>query len=121
MQDAQTLADRYVAVWNETDATRRRQQIAALWVGEGRHYVGAREVRGHDALESRVQDSHQKNVKVAGNRFRAAQDARRLRDVVTFHWEMLPADSETVLGTGLEFLIVNDEGRIRVDYMFYPV
>jgi hypothetical protein len=45
---------------------------------------------------------------------------RRLRDVVTFYWEMLPANGETVLGRGLEFLIVNGEGRILVDYMFYP-
>ncbi len=29
MFDAQELADKYVAVWNEADAERRRQQIAA--------------------------------------------------------------------------------------------
>jgi hypothetical protein len=120
MDHLQSLADRYVAVWNETDATRRRQQIAELWEREGQHYVGEREVRGHDALEIRIQESHEKNVKQGGNRFRAVQDARRLHDVVTFHWEMLPADSETVLGRGREFLIVNDEGQIRVDYMFFP-
>lgn len=121
MDDPQGLADRYVAIWNETDAHRRRRQIAELWVSEGQHYVGTREVRGHGALENRIQESHEKNVKHGGNRFRAVQDARRLRDVVTFHWEMLPADSETILGRGLEFLIVNDAGRIHADYMFYPV
>jgi hypothetical protein len=120
MDNLQDLADRYAAVWNETDATRRRQQIADLFVRDGQHYVGAREVQGYEALESRIQESHEKNVTKGGNRFRAVKDARRLHDVVTFHWEMLPADSETVLGRGLEFLIVNDEGRIRVDYMFYP-
>jgi hypothetical protein len=31
---------------------------------------------------------------------------------------MLPANSETVLATGMEFLIVNDEGRILIDYQF---
>jgi hypothetical protein len=43
-----------------------------------------------------------------------------LQDVVTFHWEMLPKQSDTVLGRGLEFMIVDDKGRIRADYMFYP-
>jgi hypothetical protein len=121
MDELQSLADRYVAVWNETDAARRRQQIAELWAPEGRHYVGTREVRGHEDLETRVRESHEKNVRDNGNRFRTADSVHGLRDVVTFHWEMLPADSETALGRGLEFLIVDEEGRILVDYMFYPV
>jgi hypothetical protein len=118
MFDAQTLADRYVAVWNERDAESRRRAIAALWVPDGEHYVGSREARGYEALEKRVLGSHEKFVRDAGNRFRAAPDARRLRDVVTFYWDMLPADGETVLARGLEFLIVNDEGRILIDYQF---
>jgi len=34
---------------------------------------------------------------------------------------MLRADGEKVEGRGLEFLIVGDDGRVLVDYMFYPV
>ncbi|HEV2677645.1 MAG TPA: nuclear transport factor 2 family protein [Aliidongia sp.] len=118
MDTAQQLADRYVAVWNETDADARRTAIAALWAPEGEHYVGAREVRGYEALEQRIIGSHEKNVRDNGHRFRAVQDARTLRDVVTFHWEMLPADGETVQATGLEVLIVDPQGRIRIDYQF---
>ena len=61
-----------------------------------------------------------KNVRDDGNRFRAAPGARRLHDVVTFYWEMLPADADTVLARGQEFLIVDDEDRILVDYQFIP-
>ena len=118
--DAQALADRYVAVWNETDAERRRAGIAALWVPDGQHYVGERAVRGYEALEARVRGSHEKNVRDDGNRFRAASNARLLHDVVTFTWEMLPAESETVLATGLEVLTIDAEGRILVDYQFVP-
>src|SRR4051794_29317297 len=118
MDNAQKLADRYVAVWTETDAERRRQAIAELWVPEGEHYVGTQEVRGYDALEKRIIGSHVKNVRDGGYRFRAARDARTLHDVVTFHWEMLPADGEEIVATGLEFLIVDSEGRILVDYQF---
>jgi hypothetical protein len=121
MEDPQGLADRYVAVWNETDAGRRRLQITNLWAPEGRHYVGAREVQGHESLEVRIRESHEKNVKGAGNRFRSMQDARRLRDVVTFRWEMVPAGGDGVLASGLEFLIVGgDDERILSDYMFIP-
>ncbi len=120
MLDPQMLADRYVAVWNEKDEARRRDAIAALWAVDGQHFVGAREVRGYDDLEKRVRGSHEKNVRDDGNRFRVVPGARRLRDVVTFQWQMLPSDADTVLATGLEFLIVNDEDRILVDYQFIP-
>jgi hypothetical protein len=112
------LADRYVALWNETDAERRRTRIAALWVPDGQHYVGERAVRGYEGLEDRVRGSHEKNVRDDGNRFHAASNARQLHDVVTFTWEMLPANSDTVLATGLEVLAVDAEGRILVDYQF---
>ena len=39
---------------------------------------------------------------------------------MTFRWEMLLAGSETVLASGLEFLVVDSEGRILVDHPFAP-
>ncbi|HLH86955.1 MAG TPA: hypothetical protein VKX28_00740 [Xanthobacteraceae bacterium] len=118
MTDAQELADRYVAVWNETDDEARRRAIAALWTPQGAHYVGEREAHGHAALEQRIAGSHDKNVRLNRNRFRAVRNARALRDVVTFNWEMLPQDGVQVLATGLEFLIVDAAGQILVDYQF---
>jgi len=118
MQDAQQLADRYVAVWNETDATRRRVAITELWMPTGEHYVRAREVRGYDELEVRITGSHEKNIRQNGHRFRAARDARALHDAVIFHWEMLPACGDAVLATGMMVLILDPEGRIRIDYQF---
>src|SRR4051794_9339243 len=120
MESPSSLADRYVAVWNETDAERRTSQIAELWVTRGRHYVGDREVEGYEALERRVRESHEKNVRDNANRFRAADDARRVNDVVVFHWEMLPAKGDTILARGLEFLIVDGSGKIVADYQFFP-
>lgn len=114
------LAARYVAVWNERDAEKRRCQIAELWVPEGEHYVESRKVAGHDALEERIVESHNEFVRHAGNRFRAVPGARREGNVVTFYWEMLPADADTVLGKGLEFVIISDAGKILQDYQFYP-
>ena len=118
MLDAQDLADRYVAVWNETDAERRRRQIAGLWVPDGQHYVDVREARGYAALEERITGSHNKNVRDGGHRFRAVQDARALRDVVFFHWEMLPGSEDRVVASGFMILKVEAEGRILIDYQF---
>jgi hypothetical protein len=118
MFDAQELADRYVAVWNETDAGRRRSQIAALWDADGWHYVDVREAHGYAALEQRITGSHNKNVRDGGHRFRAVKDARALHDIVTFHWEMLPAADDRVVARGSAILRVDAGGRILADYQF---
>ncbi|WBL75792.1 hypothetical protein I3J27_22435 [Bradyrhizobium xenonodulans] len=120
MESPGSLAERYVAVWNETDSERRKSQIADLWIPGGRHYVGERKVEGYDALDGRVRESHEKNVRDNANRFRAAGDARRVHDIVVFHWEMLPAGGEIVLARGLEFLVVDGSGKIVADYQFFP-
>jgi hypothetical protein len=119
MRNAQAIADSYVAAWNEGDLARRRLAIAELWAPDGEHFVDVRAARGHDALEKRITGSYDKNVRDGSHRFRAVQDARALRDVVTFHWEMLRTDSDTVIGRGFEVLIVNDWGRIVTDYQFF--
>jgi hypothetical protein len=96
----------------------RRKAIAELWVSDGLHYVDTREARGYEALEQRIIGSHEKWVRDGGNCFRAAKNAQALRNAVTFDWEMPPAGSDTVLAVGREFLILDDDGRILVDYQF---
>jgi hypothetical protein len=117
MSTDQVLANRYVAVWNEPDAERRRTAIAELWVPEGEHYVGTREVRGYPALEERVIGSHVKWVAEAHCLFRAMPNAQRLQGVLTFGWEMLGEGGE-VRSAGLEFLKLDASDRILVDYQF---
>jgi hypothetical protein len=120
MLDAQTLADRYVAAWNERDADRRRNAIAALWSSDALRHSGGREAREYEVLEKRILGPHENNVGRDRARFRAVRNAHQLSDVVTFRWEMLPAEGETVLASGLEFLIVDADGRILLDHPFVP-
>jgi hypothetical protein len=117
MLDAQALADLYIAAWNEPDAAKRSSAIAALWAPDALAHSGRRECA---PLSKLTLVSPAKNGRREGIRFRAAPSARLRGDVVTFHWEMLLADSETVLAGGLEFLIVDDDGRILVDHPFAP-
>ena len=117
MLDAQALADLYVAAWNEPDAAKRLSAIAALWAPDALGHKGA---RGYAPLSKLTLVTPAKNGRREGVRvrFRAAPSARLRGDVVTFRWEMLLAESETVLASGLEFLIVDDDGRILVDHPF---
>lgn len=112
------LADRYVALWNLTDAGARRDTIASLWVPQGEHCVRTLQAKGYGALEQRVASSHEKNVRDNGFRFIATGDAQLLRDTVMFHWQMVPAAGGPVAAVGLEFLLLAEDGRIAIDYQF---
>jgi hypothetical protein len=119
MPTPQDIAERYVALWNETDAVRRRQLVEAFFAPGAEHYVRAREAIGYDALEQRVTGSHEKNVRDAGNSFRAAPGAQQLKNVVTFHWEMTAAeDLDKVVAVGLEFVTIDEQRRAVADYQF---
>jgi hypothetical protein len=112
------LADRYVALWNLTDAGARRDAIGSLWVPQGEHYVRTLQAKGYEALEQRVTSSHEKNVRDGGFVFSATGDAQLLRDTVMFHWQMVPAAGGPVAAVGLEFLLLAEDGRIAIDYQF---
>jgi hypothetical protein len=117
--DAHLIAEHYVALWNETDADKRRAAIEAFFAPDAAHFVGAREAKGYAALEARVIGSHEKNVRDGGFLFRVRPGAQKLRDVVTFHWEMVPRDDpDHIAAVGLEFVTLTREGKSLLDYMF---
>lgn len=118
MSEVEKLAERYVAVWNETDPEVRRRAIVELWVPEGVHYVRTLVARGYDELEQRIVGSHEKNVRDGGYRFRSSKNAQALRNAVKFNWEMVPAAGGEVAALGLEVLLVDEHGRILCDYQF---
>ena len=134
-RSAAELAERYIAVWNEPDADRRRRMIAALWAQDGRHILQPPQeiraiaaqpglamtailmARGHEEIEARVAGAHAHWIGSEGLSFRGRDDADRLGDVVKLHWEAVAKDG-AVLAVGLSFLVLTAEGRIERDYTF---
>lgn len=133
--DPQQLADRYAAQWNLPDAAERRAAVEALWAEDGRHVLQppveireraaelgfahpTLEAQGYDAIELRVARSYERFVERQGMTFRARPDAVRLGEVVKLGWEAVSAETGEVLGGGLDVLVLDDDGRIRTDYMF---
>jgi hypothetical protein len=134
-QAAEDLADRYVALWNEPDPERRRELLEGLWVEDGSHILqppeelreiasrpglglaATLEARGHDELEARAATAYEQWVGSGTMTFRRRDDVERLADVVKFHWEGVSPDGE-VTGVGLDFLVLDPDGRIARDYQF---
>ena len=134
-RSAAELAEKYLALWNEPDADRRRRMIAELWTEDGRHIlqppqeirgIAARpglamtailEARGYEEIEARAASAYEHWVGSEGLSFRGRDDAERLGDVVKFHWEAVAKDGEA-FGVGLNFLVLAADGRIERDYTF---
>jgi hypothetical protein len=132
--DPKELVDRYVAVWSEPDAERRRRAIAELWTEDGVQLLQPpQEVReaaaglgvtptleapGYDELEVRVTRAYAEFIAPGEFAFRARDNAARLGNVVEFNWEMVPTSDGEAAGVGLEIFILDDDGRIRIDYQF---
>ena len=118
MSDVNDLVERYVAVWNEPDPERRRRAISGLWTEDGAHFTPSLEARGYAALEARVTGAHDKWVRTGGFVFRPTPRIDGHHGTVRFGWEMIPAGGGDVAAAGSDFLILGDDGRIRVDYQF---
>jgi hypothetical protein len=132
---AAELAEKYLALWNEPNADRRRRMIAELWTEDGRHIlqppqeiresaaqpgVGLRavlEASGYEEIEARAASAYEHWVGSEGLSFRGRDDVERLGDVVKFHWEAVAKDDE-VFAVGLNFLVLAADGRIERDYTF---
>jgi hypothetical protein len=134
-RNAAELAEKYIALWNEPDADRRRRMISELWTEGGRHILqppqeireiaaqpgvglsATLEARGYDEIEARAASAYAHWVGSEGLSFRGRDDADRLGDVVKFHWEAVAKDGE-LFAVGLNFLVLAGDGRIERDYTF---
>jgi len=133
--DPKRLAERYVALWNQPDPDVRRTIIRELWVPTGEHILDppqelrqpahalgfeapTLETRGYAAIQTRAARSYQEFVAPGQYVFRPRDNAARLRNIVKFNWEMVSTATGEVAGVGLEVLVLDDQGRITIDYQF---
>jgi hypothetical protein len=134
-RSAAELAEKYVALWNEPDADRRRRIIAELWAQDGTHILQPpQEIRaiaaqpgialtailkaqGYEEIEARAASAYEHWVGSEGLSFRGRDDAERLGDVVKLHWEAIAKDG-SVFAVGLTFIVLAADGRIERDYTF---
>jgi hypothetical protein len=112
------FADRYVAMWNDPDAEQRRKTVAELFRPDGANCTQSFAVRGLDQLQARVTAAYDRYVGTGDHTFRLATAASAHHDVMKITWEMVRVDTGDVAQVGLEFLVLDDEGRIRSDYQF---
>lgn len=112
------LSERYVAVWNEPDQDIRHEAVGQIWSPDARSFSPAAEYSGHAAIETRVVASYHKFVQEGGFVFRSAGAAESHHDGVRLRWEMAPAAGGAAVSAGVQFLVLDGDGRVRLDYQF---
>jgi alkanesulfonate monooxygenase SsuD/methylene tetrahydromethanopterin reductase-like flavin-dependent oxidoreductase (luciferase family) len=130
-----TLAARYVALWNDPDPARRAETLRELWTPRGAQLLqppsemiesaqrigfslDILEARGYEALETRVSRAYAEFVAPGKFEFRQRDAAKRVENVVKFRWEMVERLSGAVAAIGLEVLVLDGDDRIVTDYQF---
>lgn len=108
MSDHNDLIDRYIAIWNETDAGRRRALITRTWT-EGASYLDPlMNSEGHDGIDAMIAGVQ---AKFPGFRFSLNGKVDAYRDRVRFCWALGPQDGPALV-KGTDFAVVAGE-RLR--------
>ncbi len=103
------LVDRYIAVWNETDADRRRSLIARTFAQDASYLDPALRGDGRDGIDSMVKAVHEK---YPGHRFTRTSDVDSHNDRARFTWELAPEDGPFLV-KGIDFAMLSADGLLR--------
>jgi hypothetical protein len=108
MIDAQNLALRYIASWNEADAAARRQLVDGLWTEDARYVDPMMKAEGHDGITALIGGVH---AQFPGFRFALTGPADGHGPYVRFSWSLGPANGQ-VIARGTDFAAVTPDGRL---------
>lgn len=109
---------RYIGMWHEGDAQRRREMVLGLWAEDAENITRRFVVRGIAQILPRVDRAHEEWVASRGFIFRPARRADTHNNLVKFPWEMLSRSGGPVEARGLDIFVLQDDGRIRSLYQF---
>jgi len=102
MSNVNELADRYIAMWNEADAARRRDLIAATWTPDGSYVDPAMQSDGHAGIDAMVRSLQER---FPGHRFTRTSDVDAHHDRIRFSWELGPAGGAAIV-KGVDFAVI---------------
>jgi hypothetical protein len=103
------LIDRYIAVWNETNAGRRRELFARTWTENGRYVDPLMQGEGQagiDAMFASVQE------RFPGYRFRRTSPVDAHNGRLRFAWHLAPVGGPA-LAAGVDFGVIAADGRLQ--------
>ena len=109
MSDFTTLAERYIAAWNETDAEARRRAVEELYTEDARYVDPLVEAAGRDGITATIGAVQ---AQFPGFVFRLAGPVDGHHEQARFRWELGPADGPAPIA-GFDVAVTDGNGRLR--------
>jgi hypothetical protein len=107
MTDATSIATRYIALWNETNADHRQALLADLWTEDGTYIDPLMQGSGHTQIGA-FSAVHQR---FPGFRFALVGQPDGYGDNVRFSWQLGPEGADGPI-KGTDFATL-DNGRLK--------
>jgi hypothetical protein len=115
MGDLNAIVDRYIAVWNETDAGARRKAIDDLWAERATYVDPLASVSGRDGFDQVVAGAQEQ---FAGLKFARGTVFDEHHNVVRFTWHLVSDPTAEPIAIGFDVAAVDDTGKIGSVYGF---
>ena len=106
--NADNIATRYVAAWNESDPDRRRRSVASLWTEDGTYRDPLMQGEGHDGIDALIGGVQ---ARFPDFRFTLAGNVDGFGNCLRFSWALGPAGSAAMI-EGTDFAVLADDGRL---------
>jgi SnoaL-like domain len=108
MTDASSIADRYIALWNETNANRRQGLLADLWTEDGTYIDPLMQGSGHSQIDALISAVHQR---FPAFRFSLIVQPDGYGNQVRFSWQLGPEAADGPI-KGTDFATL-ENGRLK--------
>jgi hypothetical protein len=110
MNDVTTLADSYIAAWNETDMVRRRALIACTWSEAGSYVDPQMRAEGPANIDRMIEGVQ---ARFPGHCFRRVGVVDAHNGRVRFAWELAPGAEAPAIAAGTDFAVLDGDGRLQ--------
>lgn len=115
MSSINELIDRYITIWNETDANRRSKLISETWTESSSYVDPVVSGEGQSGINAMIQGVQ---TQFPGHQFRLVSDIESHHDRVRFQWELTPEGGPAIV-RGTDFGIVAGDGRLQAITGFF--
>ena len=108
MTSSKDLVDRYLAIWNETNAAARRALITKTWTETATYVDPLMRGEGHDGIDAMIAAAQ---AQFPGHSFAPLGEPDAHNDKLRFRWTLGPKGGATIVD-GTDFAVVAPDGRL---------
>jgi hypothetical protein len=110
MNNANQLVVSYLAAWNEQDAPKRAELIAATWSDGGCYIDAHHHGEGHAGIDKMIADAQRQ---FAGYRLRLISKIEAHNGHIRFSWAAGGTEQAPLYLAGTDFAVVAADGRFQ--------